>query len=902
MEMGTLKYWPSDWSAEEAREMSVGAEEKEERTEDAEVGPVETGPAASTGRASMTASEEFELLEEALKGEAPETRQKLLEKLVNEMWRAQAMGEGDDEMERVLEVPDTYDKVKRTDVMREKYGRARRAESAAMEEEVRRGIAVETKEVRGGGDFFGEFSATLNSIEVKFARENPAGMGMEGDEEEFEEALRKPIEQAAITPDQRKRLEDLLREYYDVFRLGSALTPVMEYKVDLQLKDPNVKPIFVRPRRIAPALLEKAHAHFDTLLSKGVVEPADSPWAFALVVAPKRCGETGLMTDVRYCLNYAPLNALLVPINHDFDSIEVALDNVHGAKFTSALDAVSGFHQVGLSDQASQLTAFLLPGRGQLRYKCLPFGIASGPSIFCKLMDTILEGIKGRNVAVVMDDILLHSDTFDQHLELLRSILARCRKFGLSLKGRKCQFMAENTVFCGHTVNKGKLGRMQDKVEAITSWPTPRTGSDIKSFVGLCGFYRRFTEGFSVIAQPMTSVENNFRWGEEQQHAFDELKKRLAEKTLLVRPDWKAPFILSTDWCQVGFGACLSQIQEGVEQPICFHSKVLRGAQTNYSATVGELAAVLYGVDKCREYLYGRKFTLVTDHKALLYILDNRKAEPTDTRNDIIQRWAMKLMAYDFDVEFRAGKKHVVADGLSRRTRQDLREEQEQSVGAMEIDERDELPYMTEKDRNALDDWSELVEEIGRNTKGGAERAANEEAAFAKYHELEWSSRKGARAESEGAGEEARILQGMGRLALTQRGAMAEERLGACEEKEEKILLWEVGMKQQARAAFRDAGCRMERVIRGQGGIKRALAWTGEQKRYDTVIVDAPTGTDSGWEAEMEEGLQKARKEGIHTIAIVVDLSGERVSYEWLGRVRGTTEKEGSKETGGSWE
>ena len=791
MELGVFKLWATQECEDDGLEICNVAMEKctsaEQGNESAglEVADVEVGP---TG-AMKKSEDDFDELAKTLETLEPAERIKQLEAFVTERWKAACgtpgVGFDNPELEDLLQLPDMlqgvkptgwrmpgrspntkcgtsipqetadilaveadelyddYVKLKRNYVVRkyelgkkEELEWKRKLEGQTEAENGARGEGAPAKrqepKPRQESKFAEAFHQALAAVEAHFAPDNPWGI-QPSDEEEFESIMRKPIEEADVSDDERKELEGLCRKYYDVFRLGACLQPVKGFEYDLELINPNTKPIFVRPRRINPSLLAKTHEHFDALVEKGVCEPADSPWAFALVVAPKRSAETGEFTDCRFCINFCPLNRLIKETSYNYQLIDTVLDDVHASNYVTALDCFSGYHQLALSEKTKQMTAFLLEGRGMLRYTTLPFGISSGTAVFSRLMDQVLEGIKGKQCAFIIDDILLHTTSFREHMDTLEKIFQRCRRFGMSLKAKKAQFMGKRVNYCGHVIEKGKLGQQQQKVHAISSWPTPRNAADIRSFHGLAAYYRKFVAGFAAIALPLTKImakDYMFEWGAAQQSAFDTLKEKLAAKTMLVRPDWEQPFILTCDWCNAGIGCCLSQIQEGVEVPVCFYSQVLRGAEQRYSATEGECLSLVWAVHKCKEYLQGRKFTLVTDHKALLYILDNSSPEPNAVKNDKIARWAMKLMAYSFDIKFRAGATNVVADALSRRTKQDLAEEGG-SVAGLEgtegpqlkrprtnADEEevemstDEDVMMSEKEKEKWDDWQELVHAV----------------------------------------------------------------------------------------------------------------------------------------------------------------------------------------------
>jgi hypothetical protein len=252
-------------------------------------------------------------------------------------------------------------------------------------------------------------------------------------------------------------------------------------------------------------------------------------------------------------------------------------------------------------------------------------------------------------------------------MDHLEQIFTKLYKAGLKLGKEKCFFAKEQIEFLGHIVTKGGIKPDPKKVELIKQWPVPQTKKDVRSFIGLASYYRKYIETFAEIAIPLHKIMNEkseYKWGEQQQQAFEKLKETLLKEAVLQHPDFNKQFIVSTDASGGGLGAVLSQIDEnGNERPIAFASKSLIGAQHNYCATDLELLAVKWAVtQKFRQYLLGRKFTVITDHEALKFLL-NKEGENLSKR---MQRWILSLTGYDFTIDYKPGKKHQNADALSR--------------------------------------------------------------------------------------------------------------------------------------------------------------------------------------------------------------------------------------------
>jgi hypothetical protein len=281
-------------------------------------------------------------------------------------------------------------------------------------------------------------------------------------------------------------------------------------------------------------------------------------------------------------------------------------------------------------------------------------------------MDSILRDLIGDFVQVYLDDIIIYSKTWEEHMEHIEIIFQRLEKAGMKLGRDKCDFAQQEIAFLGHIVNREGTEPDPRKLELIQNWKPPTNKSEIRSFMGMMSYYRSFIENFAVIATPLTSLQGEkkiFKWEKEQQEAFEKLKEEMLKAAPLEHPDFNKPFVISTDASLGALGAVLSQVDEqGRERPIMFASKTLTGAETRYSPTELELLAIKWAVtDKFRQYIIGREFTVYSDHEALGRLGNNK-----EINNKKLARWIMALEGFDITINYRPGKKNQNADALSR--------------------------------------------------------------------------------------------------------------------------------------------------------------------------------------------------------------------------------------------
>ncbi|GBN43724.1 Retrovirus-related Pol polyprotein from transposon 297 [Araneus ventricosus] len=359
------------------------------------------------------------------------------------------------------------------------------------------------------------------------------------------------------------------------------------------------------------------------MVDNGIIEESSGPWASPIVLVKKKDGST------RFCVDYRKLNEITIKDSYPLPRIDDTLDALNGSQWFSTLDLKSGYWQVEIQPEDKEKTAFTT--RQVLwQFKVMPFGLCNGPATFKRLMETVLRGLTSDACLVYLDDIIIVGRTFQEHL---------------------------NNISDGVKTDP-------EKTKAVVDWPRPETVHYLRSFLGLCTYYRRFVRNFSAIARPLhklTEARSNFNWTEECEKSFNSLKQALITSPVLTYPRTDKEFILDTDASNEGIGAVLSQKIGNNECIIAYLSKSLGKPERNYCATRKELLAIAKSIEHFHHYLYGRKFLLRTDHASLRWLLNFREPEGQ------IARWIQRLQEYDFEIQHRKGTSHGNADALSRR-------------------------------------------------------------------------------------------------------------------------------------------------------------------------------------------------------------------------------------------
>ena len=462
-----------------------------------------------------------------------------------------------------------------------------------------------------------------------------------------------------LTAPQQRQAEALLSEFADVMmQPGRPLgrTTLVRHHINVG----DASPVKQRWRRIPPHKHSVVDGAINEMLEDGIIRPSHSAWSSPIVLVRKGDG-------YRFCVDYRALNERTFKDAYPLPLISETLDCLGGSAWFTVVDLKSGYWQIELDEESREKTAFA-SHKGLFEFNVLPFGVCNGPGTFQRLMNAVLAGLTWKSCLVYLDDIIVFSKTFSDHIQRLREVLTRIRGAGLQLSSEKCQWFQREVTYLGHVVSTHGVATDPAKVERVSNWPTPTSVKELRSFLGLATYYRRFVKGFADVAKPLhhlTGKQVPFVWTTQCQTAFDTLRTALVSAPILALPQFEthsAPFILDTDASDVGIGGVLSQADEhGFERVIAYGSRCLSKPERNYCATRREMLALVHFIEEFRPYLLGKEFLLRTDHNALTWLRNFK--EPTGQ----VARWLERLQEYVFDIEYRPGTKHSNADALSRR-------------------------------------------------------------------------------------------------------------------------------------------------------------------------------------------------------------------------------------------
>jgi len=476
--------------------------------------------------------------------------------------------------------------------------------------------------------------------------------------EPLKELWKRSAEQ--LTEDESMAVADLLRRYKDVFSLSEqdlGRTNMTRHHINTG----NARPIKQQPRRTSPSKHAEIERQVEDLLQRGLVKESNSPWSSPVVLVTKKDGSQ------RFCVDYRLVNAATVKDAYPLPRIDDSLSALSGAKWFSTLDLASGYWQVPMDPASSGKAAFVTTS-GLYEWTVMSFGLTSSPSTFERLMELILAGLRFETCLIYLDDIIVYGKTFEEELKRLEDVFVRLRSSGLKLKPSKCVLFPKSVTYLGHIVSENGIETDLVKVERVCEWPVPENVTEVKSFLGLASYYRRFVPNFAQVARPLHKLAEatvDFTWTPECQSSFQKLKTLLSTAPLLAYPDFRAEFILDTDASNHGIGAVLSQLKDGVEHPVAYASRTLPKAERNYCVTRKELLAVVEFVKQFRHYMQGPKFRIRTDHAPLRSVLQVKESEGQ------LARWIEFMSSFSYEIEYRVGQRHQSADALSRRPRND---------------------------------------------------------------------------------------------------------------------------------------------------------------------------------------------------------------------------------------
>ena len=482
------------------------------------------------------------------------------------------------------------------------------------------------------------------------------------------------LDENDLNEEQKHEATKLFAKWESVFSknlLDIGHTKLVEHHIKLSDDQPFKEP----HRRIPPGLIEEVREHLQEMMDAGAIRDSESPYSSNVVIVRKKDG------SIRFCVDFRKLNNRTIKDAYAIPRIEDSLHLLAGTKYFSKLDLRSGYWQVEVAEEDKCKTAFQVGTLGFYEFNRMPFGLCNAPATFQRLMERSMGDMNLRDCLIYLDDIVVFSSTFEEHLERLEAVFQRLQINNLKLKASKCEFFKRECTYLGHVVSEQGIRTDPSKIETVRNWPVPRNVKEIRMLLGFTGYYRRFVKGYASIVRPLNDLlighptnknakkgkkpkpkPSVYVWGENQKTAFQTIIDRLTHPPVLAYADYKLPFKLHTDASSTGLGAVLYQNQEGIDRVVAYASRSLKPAEKNYPAHKLEFLALKWAVtDKFHDYLYGSKFEAVTDNNPLTYILTSAKLDATG------QRWVAALSAYDFSLTYRSGINNADADGLSRK-------------------------------------------------------------------------------------------------------------------------------------------------------------------------------------------------------------------------------------------
>ncbi|UYV72561.1 hypothetical protein LAZ67_9003705, partial [Cordylochernes scorpioides] len=458
-----------------------------------------------------------------------------------------------------------------------------------------------------------------------------------------------------LDKEQKSMIVECLEKYSEVFdfeRKSFSTTSNVKHKIDTS----DSRPIKQRPYRVSPVERRSIQSEVDKMIKMGIVQPSESPWSSPVVLVKKKDGSW------RFCVDYRKLNKVTKKDVYPLPRNDDVLDSLTGTKFFSSMDLRTGYWQIEIDEEDREKTAFITPD-GLYEFRVMPFGLCNAPATFERMMDKLLAGLKWTICLCYLDDIIVYATSFKEHIERLGKVLRCIQQAGLCINHEKCRFGSREIKVLGHLVTESGIRPDPDKIEAITNFPTPKTAHEVRSFMGLCSYYRRFVKDFANKAKPLHDLLRNnvkFFWSNEQEQSFQILKSALTTDPVLGHFKEDAETLVHTDASGYGVGAVLTQLVEGKEKPIAYASRTLNAAERNYSTTERECLAVVWAIYKFRPYLFGKHFTVVSDHHSLCWLANVK--DPSGR----LARWALRLQEFDISIVYKNGKRHQDADCLSR--------------------------------------------------------------------------------------------------------------------------------------------------------------------------------------------------------------------------------------------
>ncbi len=454
-----------------------------------------------------------------------------------------------------------------------------------------------------------------------------------------------------LSEEQRHQLQECIPDH--LFMDTPGRTDLVDHAIILKDPKPVRQSVYRVPEKLLSVMKQESH----TMKQLGVIEPSSSEWSSPIVLVPKKDG------TLRFCLDFRKLNSVSKFDPYPMPRVDELVERLGRANYLSTLDLCKGYWQVPLNPACKEFTAFRTP-YGHFQFRVLPFGLHGAAATFQRMMDQVLRGTEDY-AAAYLDNIIIFSQSWEEHLEHLKEVLTRIKAAGLTIRPDKCALAKPETQYLGFVLGHGVIRPQVGKVEAIKAAGRPETKKQVRAFLGLVGWYRKFIPNFSARAITLTNLTkktqpNKLVWTEDCEKAFNDLKGALCQEPVLQSPDFEKMFTVQTDASLHGIGAVLLQEEQGQLEPVVYISRKLLPREVNYSTVEKECLAVKWALDSLRYYLLGRKFRLETDHRALAWL---GRMRDTNAR---ITRWFLAMQPFDFEVLYMSGSQNCTADFLSR--------------------------------------------------------------------------------------------------------------------------------------------------------------------------------------------------------------------------------------------
>lgn len=463
-----------------------------------------------------------------------------------------------------------------------------------------------------------------------------------------------------LNAEEKAALKNLILKFKSIFHNPNQ-TLTFTNRVKHEIKTSDEIPIHSKPYRYPYIHKNEVRNQINKMLEDGIIRPSQSPWSSPIWIVPKKLDASGKQ-KWRIVVDYRKVNEKTIDDRYPLPNINDILDKLGRCQYFTTLDLASGFHQIEMHENSIEKTAFSVEN-GHYEYVRMPFGLKNAPATFQRVMDNVLKDLQNKICFVYMDDIIIFSTSLTEHIKNLKQVFLKLKEAGLKVQLDKSEFLCKTVEFLGHVVTPEGIRPNQKKIEAIQKFPVPKTAKEIKSFLGLIGYYRRFIKNFAQLTKPLTHC---LKKGVKIEHtpaflnSFETCKKILMNDPILQYPDFTKEFNLTTDASNFAVGAVLSQGTIGKDLPVAYASRTLNPAECNYSTIEKELLAIVWATNYFRPYLYGVKFNIITDHKPLQWLMSLK--EP----NTRLYRWRLKLQEYNYTITYKKGKLNTNADALSR--------------------------------------------------------------------------------------------------------------------------------------------------------------------------------------------------------------------------------------------